>query len=196
MKVCKFEGCGEKSRSRGWCQKHYQRWYFYGSPLTTFQNHRPYKMSLVELIDFEVGRAVRTKDGCLETQAFVNKKGYARVRFGNRSCNLHRLVLEEGLGRSLIKEEIACHRCNNTRCIDIDHLYLGNPQTNMDDKVASDRHVYGSAHKGSKLNEEKVIEIRRLHATGRFNAVQLGRKFDISHYQIYRVVNLVAWKHC
>lgn len=32
MKVCEFEGCGNKVRARGWCTSHYNRWKKYGDP--------------------------------------------------------------------------------------------------------------------------------------------------------------------
>ena len=32
MKACKEEGCSGELLARGWCRKHYLRWYKYGSP--------------------------------------------------------------------------------------------------------------------------------------------------------------------
>lgn len=31
-KVCAIDGCGKPARRRGWCGKHYQRWYKHGDP--------------------------------------------------------------------------------------------------------------------------------------------------------------------
>lgn len=32
-RVCSVEGCGRKSKCRGWCSMHHQRWYAHGDPL-------------------------------------------------------------------------------------------------------------------------------------------------------------------
>ncbi len=37
-KVCVIDGCRDKNLARGWCTKHYQRWYKRGDPLKTLTN--------------------------------------------------------------------------------------------------------------------------------------------------------------
>jgi hypothetical protein len=32
--TCTVEDCGRRARARGWCHKHYMRWYVHGDPLT------------------------------------------------------------------------------------------------------------------------------------------------------------------
>lgn len=32
-RICSVEGCSTPSRRRGWCHRHYNRWYKYGDPL-------------------------------------------------------------------------------------------------------------------------------------------------------------------
>lgn len=38
-------------------------------------------------------------------------------------------------------ERLVCHHCDNPSCVRPDHLYLGDAQTNADDKMARGRHA-------------------------------------------------------
>jgi len=37
--------------------------------------------------------------------------------------------------------DVACHRCNNKRCFNPEHIYRGTDSTNMDDAVLAKTHV-------------------------------------------------------
>ncbi len=46
--MCKVEGCENEVKARGWCDKHYKRWWKYGDPLFTkhhgYSNHPLYRV--------------------------------------------------------------------------------------------------------------------------------------------------------
>lgn len=52
------------------------------------------------------------------------------------------------------------HRCDNTACVNPDHLFLGDQCGNMTDKVHKGRQDRGEAHGMAKLTEEEAIAIR------------------------------------
>ena len=39
-KTCSIDGCGNKSRLRGWCQKHYHRWRNHGDPTALVKSEK------------------------------------------------------------------------------------------------------------------------------------------------------------
>lgn len=51
--ICLIEGCGNRTKNRGWCRLHYQHWYRYGDPL---QGHQPPKPIPLTKICFECKR--------------------------------------------------------------------------------------------------------------------------------------------
>jgi hypothetical protein len=55
------------------------------------------------------------------------------------------------------------HKCDNRRCCNPAHLFIGTQQDNIDDMIAKGRKPVGP---GRKLSEDEVREIRRLMGEG------------------------------
>lgn len=79
------------------------------------------------------------------------------------------------------------HRCDNSACVNPEHLFLGTQQDNSDDKVAKGRHSFGASHSAAKLNPARgssngnskltlteVREIRSLNLPQRKIAASYG----------------------
>lgn len=85
------------------------------------------------------------------------------------------------------KGKLVCHSCDNPRCVNPDHLFLGTDADNQRDAAVKNR-------KAHKLEIKEIIEIRRLHAEG-FKQVPLARMFNVGQDHISRIVNYKARKH-
>lgn len=85
-----------------------------------------------------------------------------------------------------------CHHCDNTLCVNPDHLYVGDAKTNMKDKINRQRGnvPYGSRHPNSKLNEEKVKDILTSHLKGK----DLAKKYNIGEMEISRIKRGLRWR--
>jgi len=75
-----------------------------------------------------------------------------------RSHNAHRIswyikngLIEEGL--------FVCHKCDNTSCVNPDHLFLGSRQDNIDDmmKKKRSRHFQNNDYYGVQWDDRKKI---------------------------------------
>jgi hypothetical protein len=53
----------------------------------------------------------------------------------------------------------------------------------------------GESVRTAKLNKDKVVNIRELHATGEYSFSELGRMYSISPSSIRDVVTRKSWKH-
>ncbi len=68
-----------------------------------------------------------------------NKMGpHPRINGKQRPGSI--IVLEYKLGRSILTGMLACHTCDNSRCVNKDHLYEGTPKENSRDMVERKRH--------------------------------------------------------
>lgn len=106
-----------------------------------------------------------TPDECWEWLDFKDKFGYGHFRTSKRTIRSHRFSLELKEGRELSPEECACHKCNNTSCVNPYHLYVGTQADNMRDLSVS-RRVRGERHSKCKVNDSKVSEMIKLRNEG------------------------------
>lgn len=130
---------------------------------------------------------------CIEWDGYrMPKMGYGRRRYRGGKWLVHRAAWTEHVGE--IPEGMqVLHLCDNPACYNIDHLFLGTNQDNMDDKVNKGRQYRGERHFAAKLNEAKVREIRSMYDTGEYGMRELGRKFGVHHGVISKIVHNKLW---
>lgn len=87
------------------------------------------------------------------------------------------------------------HKCDNTMCVNPDHLFTGNQLDNIADMVAKNRHVKGTMTRQAKLDEAKVCEIRRRRATTEVTYAQLAIEYGVHPVTISKVARGEKWKH-
>jgi len=111
---------------------------------------------------------VRTERGCLEWTgyALTGKRGlpYGRIRIAGRVVRVHRLAWELSNG-PIPPGVFVCHKCDNSRCFEPSHLYLGDAASNMADKT-----MKGRARGGKLVGDRNPSSGNKRHRTvdGRF----------------------------
>lgn len=87
------------------------------------------------------------------------------------------------------------HKCDNTRCVNPDHLFLGTLQDNMNDMVSKGRSRKGEKHPSAKLNGSQVSRIRLMYDTGKYSQQKLAVKYGVNQTLISAIVRKSIWKH-
>ncbi len=134
--------------------------------------------------------------GCWEWNNVTASHGYGNIHFEGKPFLAHRLMFLLYKGE-IPKNMDICHSCDNKKCVNPDHLWLGTHYENMMDNIKKGR---GNKQKGiechkSKLKEEDVLEIRKLYNKGGFSVIVLAKIFGVTHQNIYNIIIRKIWKH-
>lgn len=94
---------------------------------------------------------------CLESARTPSSR-YPLVRVGKRMVPEHRLVWEQANG-PIPEGAFICHHCDNSRCVNLEHLYLGNALTNNRDSFRRMRHP--DQHRQTCLHGHPLDGVKR-----------------------------------
>ena len=82
------------------------------------------------------------QNGCLEFQGTISKNGYGKIKILDKLVSTHRLSYELVNGK-IPEGKMACHKCHNRKCCNVDHIYIGSALQNNSDKTKlNDRKKY------------------------------------------------------
>lgn len=145
QRICSIDGCDNPVHQRGWCNRHYLRWYRNGHPLSGRVADGEPMAWLMEAI-----KAPPSK--CLLWPFAAQDEKYGKVWFGGKMRNANRvaLILHTGLDPRGMD---AAHSCHNKRCVNPAHLSWETRQVNM--QQARDQ-----GWNGVKLNKDAAREIK------------------------------------
>lgn len=144
--------------------------------------------------DFPLKFWARTKKNsgpsgdCWEWTGPVYANGYGCAALRGRTSHAQRIAWELTTGTSPGALYV-CHKCDNRRCVNPAHLFLGTHADNMKDCVSK-----GRMRPPAKLTESQVREIRRLHAEGMTPAT-LSSMYPVKAWAINSIVSRRSWKH-
>lgn len=111
--------------------------------------------------------------------------GYGRVGFKGNLLLTHRVSWE--LTNGPIPDGLwVLHKCDVRCCVNPDHLFLGTPKDNMQDKLRK-----GRGNGAKKITAAIVLQIRAATGTHR----EIGKRFGLSHATTGKIIRRLLWKH-
>jgi len=145
-------------------------------------------------------KVVKT-DFCWVWAARLDPQGYGRFRVLDKMQKASRVAWELTHG-SIPKGEGAhgicvCHKCDNPKCVNPDHLFLGTHKENMEDCKSKGRYKntpqIGMSAKNAKLTDLQVYEIRLLAGTMR--QIDIAKRYNINQPTVSRIILRQSWRH-
>ena len=103
---------------------------------------------------------INPSSGCIEWTRYVNHNGYGTVKHKRKQYTAHRFAWIWKYG-PISNDCVVCHKCDNRRCINLDHLFAGTTLDNVRDKINKGRLRVASGEESgtSKLTSEQVKKI-------------------------------------
>ena len=129
------------------------------------------------------------ESGCIEwTGSLTKSGGYGQLSVNGMPKRAHRVAYELVHGQ-IPNRFLVCHYCDNPKCINVDHLFLGTHADNIRDCISK-----GRARKFSKLAAEDIIEMRALHRAG-VPIRQIAIARNLVYITVYYAVTGRHWRH-
>jgi hypothetical protein len=114
----------------------------------------------------------------------------------------HRYLMQQHLGRVLLRNEFVHHKDGNSRNNELSNLeVMIAKQHNLEHNHTARLRpgippiILGSANPTSKLREDQVLFIRDLFSKQRKGIRKYARLFGVSHTLIIKILNRDIWKH-
>lgn len=140
--------------------------------------------------------------GCWEYTGYIRPNGYGRINRKGVTHYVHRYVYSNTIGYIPDGMDV-CHKCDNRKCCNPEHLFVGTRADNMMDAVKKGRqakgeklavHHIGEKSPFSKLYSPQVIIIRGMADLG-INKKDLSKAFGVSIDNIRKIISRNIWRH-
>jgi len=109
----------------------------------------------------------KTNDCWNWTAAIRGKSGYGCFKFENKTIDAHRFswILHNG---EIPKNLFVCHKCDNRKCVNPEHLFLGTQSDNMKDCFNKNRLTIPinlnkrKSPKNCLITKQRAIEVKNI----------------------------------
>ena len=134
---------------------------------------------------------IKHKNGCWIWVASSADGRYGQFGWKRRtSAKAHRVSYELYVV-DIPAGTAVCHTCDETLCVNPDHLWLGSQQDNLKDMVSKERNAKGEKHGIAKITEREAAEIFRSPLA----AAALAECYGISRRSVSDIKLRKTWAH-
>lgn len=133
---------------------------------------------------------IAVNGNCWEWQGAKNSKGYGSISIGGVVILAHRLSYRVHYGK--LGDSLVCHRCDNPKCVNPAHLFLGSSADNARDMLSKGR---GNPNPNRKISAADARAIREKFATRKYKVTQLANEYGLAREYIYSILRGEYWSN-
>lgn len=139
---------------------------------------------------------VDKQEGCWEWTGSLFKQGYGQFSYNRKNTKAHRISYLIHFGE-LPADLLVCHKCDNRKCVNPQHLFLGTHYDNVQDQISKNRRhdVTGEKNGKSKMTIESVLELVRIVGSGQMSQNEAAKYFGISQGVISGIMLGKRWSY-
>ena len=138
-------------------------------------------------------KKVDKTDSCWNWTGCLQSNGYGQIRIDGVARYSHRLSYEMH-NCEIPEDKHILHKCDNRKCVNPEHLFLGNQASNMADCAAKKRNAYGTRNGLSKVTEEQLADIKSLLNDG-VSCKCISEKYNLHYNTIYKIKKGITYKY-
>lgn len=135
------------------------------------------------------GKVRKDDSGCHEWTGWIAPNGYGQVSRDCKPAYSHRVAWELANG-PIPAGLYVLHKCDNRKCVNPDHLFLGTLQDNVADMVRKGRHASGNKNGRRKLSSDQIDAIRRSDDV----QTKIAARFGVSQANVSTIKAGRSWK--
>lgn len=139
---------------------------------------------------------IKSDNECWEWKGNINRSGYGQFTIRHKNYRSHRIAYD--LTYDTIPDgKQVLHHCDNRKCCNPNHLFLGTNQDNMMDAKIKGKFLGrdGKNNSNSKFMDFEIMEIRNLYMSGLYSYRNLSNIYKTSHSNICNIINKKSWKN-
>jgi hypothetical protein len=133
----------------------------------------------------------KSDNECWEWTGPIQPNGYGQINYNYKKKYVHRVSYEIHFGK-IYDNLLVCHSCDNRKCVNPKHLFLGTHLDNSHDMVSKGRAVNPTKW-AAKITFKDAENIRELNSIG-FHVDFLSTRYELTRSTIRNIIAERIWK--